>query len=101
MEPQSRSFDSGISNPFMSSAAKWTEHFSKKTNMFYYFNSEDHSSLWKVDAPERGWGRTLLDVKHPERGEKFVNIYTNRAFNSESEFKNYIQSIQSASVVSE
>ena len=80
----------------MNPPSKWTEHFSKKTSMVYYYNSEDHSSLWKVDAPERGWGRTLLDVKHPERGEKYVNIFTNRVFYSEADFKKHIQSIQSS-----
>lgn len=62
--------------------------------MAYYYNAEDHSSLWKVDAPERGWGRTLLDAKHPERGEKYMNIYTNRVFYSEADFKKHIQNFQ-------
>ena len=70
----------------MSSNSPWQKHFSQKNRSFYYFNVKDHSSLWVVDSCEEGWGRTLIDPKHPERGEKYVNILTNRVFYSEGEF---------------
>ena len=76
----------------MSSNSPWQKHFSQKNRSFYYFNVKDHSSLWVVNACEEGWGRTLIDPKHPERGEKYVNILTNRVFYSEGEFKRYIES---------
>lgn len=76
----------------MNSNSPWQKHFSQKNRSFYYFNVKDHSSLWVVESCEEGWGRTLIDPKHPERGEKYVNILTNRVFYSEAEFKRYIGS---------
>ena len=67
----------------MNSNSPWQKHFSQKNRSFYYFNVKDHSSLWVVESCEEGWGRTLIDPKHPERGEKYVNILTNRVFYSE------------------
>lgn len=74
------------------STGAWQKHFSKKNQRFYYFNVQDQRSLWVVESPEDGWGRGLIDPQHPERGEKFVNILTNRVFYSESDFQKYIQS---------
>lgn len=76
----------------MNSNSPWQKHFSQKNRSFYYFNVKDHSSLWVVNTCEEGWGRTLIDPKHPERGEKYVNILTNRVFYSEGEFKRYVES---------
>ena len=70
----------------------WTEGISKKTGKRYYYNRLTNSSLWKIESPEKGWGRTLIDSHHPERGEKFVNIFTNRVFYSEEDYKRYITS---------
>ena len=71
----------------MNSNSPWQKHFSQKNRSFYYFNVKDHSCLWVVNTCEEGWGRTLIDPKHPERGEKYVNILTNRVFYSEGELK--------------
>lgn len=74
------------------STGPWQKHFSKKNQRFYYFNVRDQCSLWVVESGEDGWGRGLIDPKHPERGEKFVNILTNRVFYSESDFLKYLES---------
>ena len=69
---------------------QWIENFSKRNNMYYYYNKSTNASLWKVVSPEKGWGRTLIDVKHPERGEKFINIFTNKEFYSKADYEKYI-----------
>lgn len=74
----------------MNLAGQWIENFSKRNQMYYYFNTLTHVSLWKVESPEKGWGRTLIDNHHPERGEKFINIYSNKEFYSKEEYEAYI-----------
>lgn len=60
--------------------------------MYYFYNKSTNASLWKVESPEKGWGRTLIDPRHPERGEKFLNIFTNKEFYSKEEYESYIRS---------
>ena len=79
---------------FMNSSNQWKKYFSEKNKMHYYFNITTHASLWVVDGPEDGWGRSLLDPGHPERGEKFTNIFTGKTFYSEASFRQYINSLQ-------
>lgn len=76
----------------MSLPPPWIENYSKRNKMYYYYNTATNASLWKMESVEKGWGRTLKDNKHPELGEKFVNIFTNKELNSKEEYENYIKS---------
>ena len=78
----------------MNSSNQWKKYFSEKNKMHYYFNITTHASLWVVDGPEDGWGRSLLDPGHPERGEKFTNILTGKTLYSEASYRQYINSLQ-------
>ena len=62
--------------------------------MNYYFNTQTKVAWWKEDAIENGWCRTLIDNHNPQLGEKYFNIFTNKAFSSKAEYLNYISNKQ-------
>ena len=62
--------------------------------MNYYFNAQTKVAWWKEDGVENGWCRTLIDSHNPQLGEKFINIFTNKAFSSKAEYQNYISNKQ-------